>query len=114
MLSFLGLLRIIIILTKILVILLDVTKIVVWKLHEEVLREDIKQVKRIVDEVYFVLMAIFITILFHGVVFRRRGENEVCIGREDAILIFVFTIIIVFNSIVTMYVPATTATTTSQ
>jgi len=107
MFNLLGVLRIIIILAKILVILLDVTKVVVWKLHEEVLREDIKRIKIIVDEVYFVLMAIFIIILFHGVVFRRGGKNELLLGREDAILIFVFTIIIVFNSLVNMYVPTT-------
>jgi hypothetical protein len=101
--AFLNILRIIIILVKILVISLDVTKITVWKLHKIVLTEDVHRLKIIIDEIYFVLMALFIVILFHGVFLGR--PKELRLQREDAILIVIFTLIIVFNSLVNVFVP---------
>jgi hypothetical protein len=101
--ALLNVLRIIIILVKILVISLDVTKITVWKLHKNVLTEDIHRLKIIIDEIYFILMAIFIVILFHGVFLGR--QKELRLHREDAILIVIFTLIIVFNSLVNVFVP---------
>lgn len=101
--SFLNILRIIIIITKIFVITLDVTKIVIWKLQKVVMRDDIKRLKIIIDEIYFILMAVFIVILLRNVILGRK--KKLLLERKDAILIVIFTIIIVFNSLVNVFVP---------